>query len=392
MNNTEKIDIIFFVSMLGFAIGLLFNVLGGNSLLYYPSAYHFPDYIVTINVLDNVYSDISIGRGYFPFTYIILNIIKAIFDLNIFGYFVTFAITIFLLFYFYLIFIKNVKYKVLITFCLLIFSYPILFEFDRANVEYLVLAFLLMFFMAYKKGNYRLASILLSFPICMKLYPALFIILFLKEKKYKEFITSTVVSVLLMIIGFIMIGGNSSNISIALENFSFFTTAFAKNGAGIPYNHTIWTLLSVLNLKYGTLSINSFGEQFIQIYTLIIVIIAILLVLYILFIEKSEWKIVAILTIMMITFPHVSFDYTLIHMYIPILFFITCKDTKKWENIVFSILLGISIIPMNWFQASISPAITLNLGLLIRPLVLISIIAIIVVTTIYKRKENYIEA
>lgn len=387
MKEKNKVYIILTISVIGFLLGLLLNILDHNSLIYNPPAFLSPDYTATMSVLNKLYMGISPGRGYFPVVYVIMNIIKFIFGKRMIGFFITFAVAIGILFYFYAVFFKGVKHRILMTICLFIFSYPLFFNIERKNVEYLVLAFLVIFFIAYKRGKYNLATMLLSVPICMKLYPAVFMMLFLKNKKYKEFLLCGFFSAWLMVWSFLIVGGNVRNLSMAVENFSFFTELFAKQGHGIPFNHTLWTLVCFMNLKFGTLSIYGFAEKYIQIYTFSIIIVAVLLILYLLFIEKEEWKIITILTIMMIMFPHVSFDYTLIHMYIPILFFIINKNTKKWEDIVFAGLLAFSIIPMNWFQTSITPVITVNIGLLLRPLILVSIIVMIVVTTIKNRKK-----
>ena len=379
MKNNLKIKIILVILCIGLISGIISHVFFKNHMLYWPSDYSFPDYRSTIVVTDNVYDNISIGRGYFPTTYIFLKVIKAVFDINIAGYILSFSIFTIALIKFLEIYLENSTKKIYIIIFMLLFSYPFLFEFDRANVEYIVMSFLLIFFILYKKEKYTLASLALAVPICMKLYPALFAILLLKRKKYKEFLLCTVLSLSLMLCSFVIIGGNINNLPIAIKNFSFFTEKFAIEGDGLPYNHTIWTMINYFNINFGSYTIKDFGNNYISIYTQMVIISAIIIIAYLLIIEKEEWKIITILTIMMITFPHVSFDYTLIHLYIPLIYFIISNVKNRWEEIVYAILFSISILPMNYLE-TVKYNLTLNIGLALRPTILIIILGLIITT------------
>lgn len=388
MNNTKKINIIVITSLLGTLIGLMIFLILKDSFLFNPSD-RFMDYFNTLTVSQDVYSEVGIGRGYFPFTYVVLNIIKVIFTSSHIGYFITFLLVSIILIIFYTILLEKDWKSILLVSILSFLSYPMIFTFDRANIEYLVFGFLLLFFIAYKKERYKTAAVLLALPICMKLYPAVFILLFLNKKQIKAFFICVIVSMILMSSSYFLINGTIETIPVAIENFRFFTNTYGKTESGVQFSHTLWSGLNYLSEVTSGKLIN---PSYMTAYTIIIVMVALVLACYIIFIEKEDWKAITILTIMMITFPHVSFDYTLIHMYIPILFFIITKETNEWEKIVFSVLLGLSIIPMNWLQTVIHGNITLNLGLIIRPLVLLAIMVIIVFTTIKtRRKEKHMQ-
>lgn len=382
--NSKKINIILGIIVVGTITGLLIWCINKDPFIFTPRN-TFMDYFNTMRVLENVYSEVGTGRGYFPFTYVILNILKTFLGINLYGYIVVIAIMLFVFAYFIITRFKEEWWKGFIMFVFLCITYPFIFAFERGNVEFIVFIFLILFFLAYNKEKYSVAAILLAFPICMKLYPALFAILFLKDKRIKEFLLCTISSILLMFFSFIAIGGNLNNLSIALENFSYFTNNYAKTMQGLQFSHTMWSGFNCFAILINESLIES---SYISSYTIAISIISILLILYIIFVEREEWKNITILTIMMITFPHVSFDYTLIHMYIPIIYFIISESTKKWEEILYSILFGLTIIPMNWFQSIINDSITLNLGLFIRPLILTSIILIIVSSTLEEKRLN----
>ena len=380
-NSTKKIIIILLITLIGMAVSVLIWNISKQSFLFLKQD-RYMDYFNTLKVSKNVYSDVGTGRGYFPFTYILLNIIDFIIYDSYASYFITFIWVCIFLILFYSVFLKkwNLLGITLITFL----SYPLIFAFDRGNIEYLVLALLLLFFIFYKKEKYKTAAVLLAFPICMKLYPAVFILLFIKKKKLKEFFVCGIASILTMIASYCLLGGTLKSIPIAIDNFSYFTDVYALTKNGVQFSHTVWSSMNYCNLLLSNTLINA---DYITIYTISIAIISLFLTAYIIFIEKEEWKIITILTVMMITFPHVSFDYTLIHMYIPIVFFIMSKNTTKKEGILYSVLFGMTIIPMNWFQY-IQNRTTLNLGLIVRPVILITIIAIIVITGLKNKKTN----
>ncbi len=69
-------------------------------------------------------------------------------------------------------------------------SYPFLFAVDRGNFELLVAVCLLAFAYSFAKRRYLLSAVLLSFAIALKLTPAIFLVLFLPERKYREIAAS----------------------------------------------------------------------------------------------------------------------------------------------------------------------------------------------------------
>lgn len=386
--NSKKIIIILSIVMIGMVIGILIYLICGKSFLFLKD-YRYSDYMDTIKTIRaGVYSgERGVARNYFPFIYIVVTVFDLFIKNPMISYIITFIISCIFMIFSYYIFLKDEKNitffaMLLITFC----SYPIMYEFDRANVEYIVLAFLMLFFIFYKKEKYKIAAVLLSLPICMKLYPAVFILLFLQKRRIKEFFICVFSTILVMCFSYILLGGTIESLPIAIENFKGFSSNIGGTLQGVQYNHTLWGFSNFCNLLINGQLLNSASMAS---YTITIIIIAILLALYLIFMEKEEWKIITILTIMMITFPHVSFDYTLMHMYIPILYFVTAENTKKWEQITYSILLALTMIPMNYFQG-IYNFTTLNIGLLIRPIILISIILTIVFTRMSKIKIEII--
>ena len=180
-----------------------------------------------------------------------------------------------------------------------------------------------------------------------------------------------------------------------IDKFSVFVNRFSKGLSGFKYNHSIlfgiyFVLNKILGIDYLTLSTGSI----IDVYTPAIIIISFILMAYVIFKNIAEWKKITILTLMMVIFPHTSFDYTLIALTIPMIAFIIDDNTRKWENITYSILFGLLVIPMNFYEETYREFIkyrgivevNFNIGLFLRPLIAIIIILTIIVSSIRKYK------
>ena len=70
-------------------------------------------------------------------------------------------------------------------------------------------------------------------------------------------------------------------------------------------------------------------------------------------------------------------------------FFIVSISTKKWENIFYSICFALLQIPMNWLEETNALyKITPNLGLIIRPIIIIAMICVLIISGISEKKKN----
>ena len=73
---------------------------------------------------------------------------------------------------------------------ILFLTYPFLFTMDRGNIEILLFISLLFFLYYFLQKKFVLSAIFLSIAIAMKAFPAVFLILYLPEKKYREMFLS----------------------------------------------------------------------------------------------------------------------------------------------------------------------------------------------------------
>ena len=87
-------------------------------------------------------------------------------------------------------------------------SYPFMFTMERANIEGLLWILVLLGVLSFINNNFLAAGILFAIAASMKLYPAVFLLLLLSVKKYREFFISIFIMVWISIIASYMMHGS----------------------------------------------------------------------------------------------------------------------------------------------------------------------------------------
>lgn len=261
-------------------------------------------------------------------------------------------------------------------------SYPLLFVLDRGNSEGMVFVFLCFFVYLYVNRKYILSSLPLAMAIGMKLYPVVFLVLFLSEKKYKEFFYGIFFAAIALLAPFLFM---KEPLSVSLGGFlkgiNDFNMLYTNNHLGIfdiLFNHSLFNVVKAVNTLYWFIADFGFVVRF---YSFAVVGIFVVLAAYVIFYEKILWRKMTILCIAMISFPHVSFDYTLINMYIPFLLFFMTKEKSYSMNVLFSFLFAVLLIPKSYFMIDGK----INLATFLNPLIMFLMIAFIIYEGIKNR-------
>lgn len=232
------------------------------------------------------------------------------------------------------------------------FSYPIFFNVDRLNIEIYNFLFCLLWLYFNNKGKTWLSIIFLSLSISLKLYTGVFVILYLKDKKYKE------TAIICLIVGIASLlslitfkGGVGNNIQAMLIALKNFTIAYSGT-TGLHYNLSLLGLIKVLYniliilLHKSKDSANSINN-ILPIYT-VMAFIMFLAVIFIIFKRNlPKWMNLFLLTAVLILFPNVSFDYKLIFIYLPLIYYLKEKNKNTYDN-VYNIGFACLLIPHNY--------------------------------------------
>lgn len=94
----------------------------------------------------------------------------------------------------------------------LIFTAPFLYMFERGNIAYLASALLIIFLILYESENplkRELAIFCLAAAAGLKIYPALFGFLYIKEKRFKEALRAVAYGIAIFLLPFSFFGGFS---------------------------------------------------------------------------------------------------------------------------------------------------------------------------------------
>lgn len=245
------------------------------------------------------------------------------------------------------------KYAFVITFL----SYAYLFCFERANLEPYVVIPIMAFLFFYQKEKHQLAILFLAIAAATKIYPVIFILIYVGDKKYKEVALTIIYTVILVVAPLLLQkGGFDRNLGFMLTGFevdvntSSFVGAFEDTGNKMIQGSSLFSALKILSIKLSFTIKNMLGKYFI-----LVALMALALVFYVVFIEKALWRKVTILTCMIIMLPHISFDYKLIHLLFCLYLFINESKTEVNPRLNYktmAILLGLLLIPKSYFYFS----------------------------------------
>jgi hypothetical protein len=224
-------------------------------------------------------------------------------------------------------------------------SYPVLFVIDRANLEMVVWALVGGFLYFYYVRPKSWAWVLLAIAIAMKMYPAVFLAILFADRRWRALIGAILLVGLLEVSSLLVLSSLTQYSVIELAKMAVRTlrgghyVKYGLTSAAIPHGHSIWGAFSAWVFFTGKLS---FLKRFNGAYTIATLVTGLSIVWFVVKREMVAWKRVAVLTIAMVALPVVSFDYTLIHMYFPMLLFANEKRSDgldRWYCLLFALVL-----------------------------------------------------
>lgn len=221
-------------------------------------------------------------------------------------------------------------------FCIM--SAPFLFLIERGNILILSLVFA-MLFVAYYDHKSRLvrelALVCLAFSICIKLYPVVFAVLLLNEKKYKELIRAAIYTVIVFFLPFVFFGG-FEGVAQFVTNL---TSTSSKGSLGINRQLSF----QKLPIWIGRL-FNSKAEIWVSLGKVVLVVFS-AAGAFSLIVSKCRWKTCAICACLIAGVPSMSSRYTLTFLIIPIILLIMEeRENKRLSYVCLGIMSAIMFI------------------------------------------------
>jgi len=399
MEKHEKADLIKLIIAAGFVISVFyhyamssyakFNYYPYNTFLFIPKD-KFNDFYNIFRATRDLNPYSSPLSVYFPFAYLLMYVLSMA---TFFVRQLAFAVFVYIFARFAVLYVyRNMPQtdgynKMLSAFIYTFMSYPFLFTLDRGNLEAFLFIFLVLFFEFYQRDKFWLSSLFLSFAIAMKLYPILFLVLFLIKKRYREtFVTVGLVAILTLLPLFIFKGGFVANLNIVLAGSNIGSnpvfSLFLDNNNFILRSLSLFTFIKVVLYEMNSIDIVNMAV-FSKVYSAAGALLIALSMAYVLFVEKELWKQAAIVVFAMLLFPHVSGDYKLIHVFIPLVLFIN-HGMKSSADKYYAVLFALLLIPKDYYiftnLVSDSGASDISLSVLLNPLIMMLLSAGIIVS------------
>lgn len=219
--------------------------------------------------------------------------------------------------------LKEGTNKVKIIFCVLIlFSYPLWFWFERANnISFALIGslFFLAFYNSPKKFLKHLALFSLAVAINIKLYPAVFGMLLLREKRFKDILYLGLYTFALFFMPFLFVG-QISDLKVFVVNLPHHTSWITTLCCG--YAVSLTNVLETVFTAITTLQPTRFMLEMFFIISMTAGVLGAVVSYFI----KGFWKTCALLSLLIVLIPQAGGDYGLLFMLIPLVLFLNGKE------------------------------------------------------------------
>ncbi|OGT42152.1 MAG: hypothetical protein A3F13_04965 [Gammaproteobacteria bacterium RIFCSPHIGHO2_12_FULL_40_19] len=363
LTKNQKVEWFSFALLIGFIAMMTYqfimsvyfpNLPGHQSTFVYPHSFPFSDWLVTLMYGLNPYNT-PIPGAYFPFSYLLVYpfFLMGSLGLPIGIMIFTGFVVIFVAYYFRL---EDVaKNNIILTsnlkniFIISLLSYPFWFTFDLANLEIFIFIFLGFFLYFFQKKKFYPAALMVACAGATKIYPLVFILLFIAERQYRAALFCVFTTIVLTIISLLVFHGGM------LFNIHLFTHGINGTQQGI---------INGINGEYADFSVSLFPFFYKMMqhidktigmidlyhyYYFGVFFLLILLSLYVVLINQTLWKKVFLLVSAMLLFSPISEHYKLIHLFLPLALFIneTTIDPDK-KDVSYLIMFIILFIPVNY--------------------------------------------
>ena len=200
---------------------------------------------------------------------------------------------------------------------LLLCCYPLAFEFEQANMEWIIWLLVAVGVWAFVRRYSYFAAVCFGIVGALKLYPFIFVALFLPRRQYRPFALAFAVAALVTLSGLWLVDPNlTASWAGTQQGIARFGWLYVLRYQDIRFDHSLFALAKFLGSLRGHPI--SFGNlqwglaRYLPVAALAGFVIWLLRIRHLPFINQ-----VLCLTVATILLPPVSYDYTLLHLYTP---------------------------------------------------------------------------
>jgi hypothetical protein len=228
-------------------------------------------------------------------------------------------------------------------------TYPIMFAMVTANFEGMLFIFLALFIILYRSGRVALSLPFLGLSIAMKFMPAVFLLLLLADKRYRETAYAILWTAFFTLLPLLIFhGGLRDGLSPFLSNLrasqAMYFNLMVINRPGNHFGHSLLNSTRILLGQTAALS-----PQFLNGYMAFALACFAGIAFYVWKVEKVYWKQVTLLACCFCLLPYTSTDYKLLHFYMPAYLFLNAEESDGLD-FLYVALFGLLMIPKSYFK------------------------------------------
>ena len=223
-------------------------------------------------------------------------------------------------------------------------SYPVLFCWDRGNIEILLLACVLLFLHFFYRDKYWTALLFLLPAICMKLYPAALLALYLPKRYYLPIVTAGLAAIVLTSLSLLSFENPVRQELWEWQgNMALFKADYLIGNGAMGSGSSPWNILKTgfIDWKIARASYLSIPigpewaghlvaslRSLLQVYSVLMLLLALYLTWHILFVEKDVRRQTILLLLFMVIAPAGGADYKMVYVVPAIVLMITLSERK----------------------------------------------------------------
>lgn len=357
METWEKTRTLGIVIVVGLAVAIAYHaVLGhvfgvpypGNSILYNPDI-QFSDFYWIFEAVQTGSPLSGKWSLYFPFAYLPLfplaglpwqiayPILVAIFTISL------------VRFFWERLAVLEPRQRLTASLVIPLLSAGVIYAIDRGNLDQLVLVFTLAFFSLFARKRYMWSAVPLAAGIAMKAYPGAFGILLLVRRQYKAAALTGVLTVIMTLGAAVLYpGGLAGTYALWQERMGFMKSMYVANPVMHQGSLSYLSLIKIGSRVSGV-SFAQHTDTILFCYSLGAMVLFTIVAGYVLLRERELWKQAYLSTFLVLVLPQMSFDYKLIFLLIPLVFFLAAQPGPRKEDRFYLWSFAILLIPKAYF-------------------------------------------
>ncbi len=212
-------------------------------------------------------------------------------------------------------------------------TYPLHFSLDRSNVENLCFLFTAAFLVTWRSKRETLAAVLLGTAAAIKVIPALFAVIFLRERRFRPILIAAFVALGCTALAMVLFHVSPAELlsiyrasAPSFQEFALHPFSPVQHSVSLLAALRAWTVLVTpekgINPAWIASTVSTYGNLSPVLFFLIIGAA---------FTPWTEtWEKLLLVVAATLLVPPISFDYKLLHLFIPFALFIANdKSTKR---------------------------------------------------------------